>query len=54
MWMDRNSVTFFLKIAGLPACSGLVIRCDSDGDVWASVPKSDPEFDPDSEPSDPQ
>jgi hypothetical protein len=34
---DGDSVTFRLDIAGVNAGAKLVIRCDSDGTVWASM-----------------
>ena len=40
---DGDGVTLLLKIAGLPTCYPLVIRCDSDGNIWAAIPESDPD-----------
>jgi hypothetical protein len=34
---DGDAVTFRLEIAGVHAGARLVIRCDSDGTVWASM-----------------
>ncbi len=34
---DGNSVTFHLTIAGAQEGARLIIRCDPDGNVWASL-----------------
>lgn len=34
---DGDTVTFRLEIAGVNAGAKLVIRCDADGTVWASL-----------------
>ena len=34
---DGDTVTFRLEIAGVNAGAKLVIRCDADGTVWASM-----------------
>jgi hypothetical protein len=34
---DRGSLTFRLEIAGVDMGARLIIRCDSDGTVWAST-----------------
>jgi hypothetical protein len=34
---EGDSVTFHLAIAGLDDRARLVIRCDADGEVWASL-----------------
>jgi hypothetical protein len=32
-----DSVTFALKMTGSPSGARLVIRCDSEGNVWVSI-----------------
>jgi hypothetical protein len=34
---DGDSVTFRLEIAGVHAGARLVLRCEADGTVWASM-----------------
>jgi hypothetical protein len=34
---DGNAVTFHLDVPGLTDASCLVIRCDADGNAWASI-----------------
>jgi hypothetical protein len=35
-----DSVTFALKMSGTPNGARLVIRCDSEGNVWVSIAES--------------
>jgi hypothetical protein len=34
---DADGVTFHLEVAGVHKNARLIIRCDADGNVWASL-----------------
>ncbi len=38
--VDKNGIAFHMDIMGLRHRSRLIIRCDDNGDVWASIPKA--------------
>ena len=43
---DAGNVTFCLEVAGVDEAVRLVIRCDANGNVWASIANRAPRDEP--------